>query len=71
MGQQKTHKILIFAMLYFLNKNKEKTPGDIIILHLCTKNLNDMIYTSSDIERKGLKLVVLDYFLPFYLLKIQ
>ena len=27
-----------------------KTSGDIIILHLCTRNLDDMIYTSWDIE---------------------
>ena len=27
-------------------KKQRKTPGDIIILHLCTKNLDDMIYSS-------------------------
>ena len=26
-------------------KKKRKTPSDIIILHLCTKNLDDMIYS--------------------------
>ena len=28
----------------------EKTPGDIIILHLCTTNDNHMMHHSSDIE---------------------
>ena len=27
-------------------KKQRKTPGGIIILHLCTKNLDDMIYSS-------------------------
>ena len=27
-------------------KNKEKTPADIITLHLSTKNLDDMTYNS-------------------------
>ena len=31
-------RILIFTMLYFKKKDKErKTPGDVIILHQCTK----------------------------------
>ena len=34
----------IFTMLHFFFK-KNKTPGDIIILHQCTKNLNVMIYS--------------------------
>ena len=50
-------------MLYF-NKNKE-TPGD-FILRLCTKNLDDMIYSSRDIECERLKLGIVGYFLPFY-----
>ena len=45
-------------MLYFFKKNKE-----IIILHLCTKNLDDMINSSCDI-RCGF-----GSFLPFYSLK--
>ena len=53
-------------MLHF-----KKKPGDIIILHLCTKNLSDMIYSSWDIERGRLKLVILGHFLPFYLPKNQ
>ena len=33
----------------FFYKNKEKMiPGGIIILHLCTKHLDDMIYSSGD-----------------------
>ena len=47
-------------------KKERKTPGDIIILHLCTKNLNDIICSSWDIERDRLKLVILGTFLPFY-----
>ena len=31
-------------------KNKEKTPADIITLHLSTKNLDDMTYNSWDTE---------------------
>ena len=41
----------------------KKTPGDIIILHLCTKNLNDMIYSSWDIECERLKLVFMGHYL--------
>ena len=47
-----------------INKTK-KTPRD-IILYLCTKNLNDMIYSSWDIECDRLKLVVMGHSLPFY-----
>ena len=51
----------------FLKKNeKRKTPGDIIILHQCTKNLDDMIYSSGEIESDKLKLVTVGRFLPFY-----
>ena len=52
----------------FIN-SKEKTPGNIFILHLCTKNLDDMIYSSWDIKNDGLKLIILGHFLPFYALK--
>ena len=44
----KNIRIFIFTMLYL--KKKIETPGDIIISHLCTKNLDDMIYSSWDIE---------------------
>ena len=46
-------------------KKKKKTLGDIIILHLSTNNLGDMIYSSWDIERDRLKLLILGQFLPF------
>ena len=42
----KNVKILVFTMLYF-TYIKSKTPGDIIILYLCIKNLDVMIYSSS------------------------
>ena len=45
-------------------KKERKAPGDIIILQLCTKNLDDMIYSSWDIECEWLKLVIMNYFLP-------
>ena len=48
-----------------LHLKKIKTPTAIIILHLCTKNLNDMIYSYWD-EHDRLKLVILGHFLPFY-----
>ena len=53
--------------MYFLvkKKKKRKTPGD-IVLHLCTKNLHDIIYSFWDIECDRLKLVVMGHFLPFY-----
>ena len=54
-------------MLYLtkkINKTK-KTPTD-IILYLCTKNHDDMIYSSWDIECDRLKLAIMDHFLPFY-----
>ena len=60
--------ILISTMLHLKIK---KTPGDIIILHLCNKNLDDMVYISWDIERDRMKLVVFGHFLPFYPLKSQ
>ena len=36
-------------------KKKKKTPGDIIILHICTKNYDQMIYDSSDMLCDGCK----------------
>ena len=32
---------------------KKKTPGDIIILHMCTKHYDQMIYGSWDMPRYG------------------
>ena len=51
------------------NQNVEKlkkTPGDIIILHNCTKNHDHILYCSWDMARKVL-FFILDYFLHFYL----
>ena len=60
MDQQRTKIVLTFTMLLFFKKKKKKkrkTPGD-IILYLRTKNLDDMIYSSWDIERGRLTLVI-------------
>ena len=37
----KNIRILIFIMLYL--KKQGKTSGDIIIVHMCTKNFDNMI----------------------------
>ena len=37
-----------------------------MILHMRTKNLDDMIYSCWDIEWDRLKLVIMSHFLPFY-----
>ena len=34
-------------------KKKEKKPGDIIILHMCTKNYDHMMYSSQDIVHEA------------------
>ena len=47
------------------NLNIEKTPGDIISLHICTVNDNHMMYGSWDIERNRQFFVILDCFFPF------
>ena len=48
-------------------EKKEKASGDVIILHMCTKNHDQMIYASWDKEcdRRNF-FVILDHFLPFY-----
>ena len=45
----------------------KKFAGDIIILHMCTKNHNYMMYGSWDMEcdRQNF-FVIMDRFLPFY-----
>ena len=50
-------------------KKKRKSTDDTIIWQLCTKNLDDMIYSSWDIEFDRLKLVILGQFIfgPFTL----
>ena len=47
-------------MLYFLKIGK--ATADIIIFDLCTKNLDDMIYSSWDIDSNRLKLVIMSHF---------
>ena len=47
--------------LIFLKQNQRKTSRNIIILHLCTKNFDDMIYSSRDIVCGRLKLVIWFY----------
>ena len=53
----------IYNVVFFYKKNERKIPGDIIILHMCTKNLDGMIYNSWDIWRARLQLVILGHFL--------
>ena len=63
-GPIKNIRTLIFTMLYFKKKIKKNTWR----YHYFTsahQNLNDMIYSSWDIEHEGLKLLVLGHFLPF------
>ena len=53
--------ILIFTMLHFFKKNIKK---DTCRYHY--QNLDDMIYSSWDIEQSILNLVILGHFLSFY-----
>ena len=69
-GPIKNKITLIFIMLHFFKKNKEKHL-EILLFHTCTKNLNDMIYSSWDIKRNKLKLVILGHFLLLYPTKNQ
>ena len=50
-------------------KKKKKTPGDIIILHICTKNHDHLLYCSLDMawNRCNCCFFILGYFLQFYL----
>ena len=48
-GPIKNVRTLIYKMLHYF-KRYRKTPGDIIILHLCTKNLYDTIYIAPEIK---------------------
>ena len=45
---------------------KWKTPGGIIILHLCTTSDNHMMHVPWDMECKRQFFAILDHFLPFY-----
>ena len=55
----------IYIVVFYFKRISSKTPGDVIILYLCTKNLDDMIYSSWNIESDRLKLVIMSHFLPF------
>ena len=51
----------------FFALSPPKNPKDqIIILHMCTKHYNHMIYGSWDMEWDGQFFVILGHFLPFY-----
>ena len=54
-----------FNIYMLKKKEKRKTTEDIIILHLCTYNLDDMICSSWDIKCDRLNLVITGHFLPF------
>ena len=46
----------------------KKNPGDIIILHKCTRNHDHMLYCSLGMTHNGFNcFFILGYFLPFYL----
>ena len=65
-ANKKRKKLNIFNVVFF-KENKRKTPGGIIILHLCTKSLDNMIYSSWYIECESLKLVIMGHLLPFFI----
>ena len=53
-------------------ENIKKTPGDIIILNMCTINDNHMMYSSWDVERdRQMFLSFSSIFCPFTLLTTQ
>ena len=53
-------------------KKQKKIPGDIIILHMHTKNYDQMIYGSWDMVCEiQLLFLILGYFLPFHPLTVQ
>ena len=59
-----------FFLPFYLPKKPKKSqaPGDIIILHKCTKNHDHMLYCSWDIacDRCKLLFFILGFYLPFY-----
>ena len=48
------------------NPENEKATGDALILHMCTKNHDRMMYASWDMERARQFFVILGHFLLFY-----
>ena len=64
---KKQNKFNICYTLFKKKKKKKKRKiWDTFILNLCSKNLDDMIYSSWENEHDQLKLVILGHFLPFY-----
>ena len=66
-----SHFWLFYALLHLkFWKNFEKmkkVPVDIIILHMCAINENQIMYVSWDMERgRHNFFLILDHFLPFY-----
>ena len=58
---------LLIAQKNKISKNWKKKPGDIIILHKCTKTHDQMLYCSWDTARDRCNwLFILGNFLPFY-----
>ena len=58
---------LFFALsALWQNRKSKKTPGNIIILPICTINDNHMRYGSWDMEHDTEFFVILDCLLPFY-----
>ena len=60
-----------FALLPHNPKNQnfeksKKTPGDIIILHMCNINDSHVMHGSRDMGCKRQFFVILNCFLPFY-----
>ena len=49
-----------------LHLKKNKSTCRYHFLHAWTKNLDDMVYSSWDIDRDRLKLIILRHFFPFY-----
>ena len=66
-GTIKNKIILIFTLLHLFFQKKKKRKKRTCRYHY--QNLDDVIYSSWDMEHKILKLVVLGHFLSFYSLK--
>ena len=64
MGQQKNKIILIFKITHFFKKKIEENT-----CRYYYQNLDDVIYSSWDIEQNTLKLVILGQFFPLFPLK--
>ena len=58
-ANKKRNNFNIYNIVFSLKKPQRKSPGGIIILQLCNKNVDDMIQSSGDMEHDGLKLAIL------------